>query len=97
MIIKESLKFFKKFEDFLSNPINKEYLEMYEATVFELNSKIIAKRDEYEKFDHIFNELYDFILKKNKGLAKHRSLIMRFMHFMYFNCDLGVKADVKAK
>ena len=88
---KNSLSYFRKIDSFLENPANRKYKEYYNNTVFELKEKIIVKRSEYGQFEEIFYYLYDYIFDNNeKSLKEERKLVWIFLHYMYFNCDIGV-------
>jgi hypothetical protein len=76
---------------FLKKPINKKYADYYYNTVDELKSKIIVRRNEFAKFDEIFEHLYDSILDNHPELRESRALINVFLHYMYCNCDIGAK------
>ncbi|OKP83249.1 hypothetical protein A3844_22600 [Paenibacillus helianthi] len=90
IILDESMSYFQQIEDFLKSPINLSELKMYENTVYELNQKINIHRDEFEKFDLIFECLYNFILENNTiELRADRRLIWIMLHYMYWKCDLG--------
>ena len=91
-IIQQSLSYFNQIDQFLKDPKNKELLEAYKDTVQELNSKIISTRSQFNAFESIFDYLYEYILNKNsEELKKGRRLIYIFLHYMYYNCDIGVK------
>lgn len=94
-IKRTSLSHFDKIDTFLKDSQNEEHLNRYEATVFELNSKIIERRDHFAEFEEIINHLYDHLLLNRPDLKqpKYRKLIYIFLHFMYFNCDLGKSDD----
>lgn len=95
-IVDKSLSYFGKIKDFLYNPANLNYLEMYNSTIFELNQLIIVTRERFDKFDEIFLKFSNYILKKqrdDKLLMKNRTKVLIFLHFMYYNCDIGKKAD----
>lgn len=90
LILEVSMCYFQQIEDFLQSSINEEYLKMYQNTVFELNQKITINRGNYEKFDRIFEVLYDYILNNNKkDLRTDRRLIWVMLHYMYWKCDIG--------
>jgi len=91
--IKElSLPYFNSISNFLSDPKNEEHTESYLNTVAELQSKITAKRDEFDKFESIITHLYDYVFQNNlEEMRKDRRLILTFLHFMYYNCDIGKK------
>lgn len=86
-----SLKYFKQIEDFLKDPINNKFAKSYEATAFELKQKIEVNRDDLEKFEKAFEYIYLFIFDENSNeIIEHRNLIYVFLHFMYYNCDIGI-------
>jgi hypothetical protein len=94
-IKRKSLSYFDKIDHFLKDTQNQEHLDRYEATVQELNSKIIEKRTHFAEFEQILNHLYDHLISKSDELRKpkYRKLVMTFLHYMYFNCDLGKSDD----
>jgi len=90
-IRKKSLEYFSQIDDFLGNPINKEYTEMYLNFSDELSNKILIKREDFEDFKEIFGYIYDKIFNKHETeLLKDRRLIWIFLHHLYFNCHIGV-------
>lgn len=90
-VFKKSYNDFAKIESFFKNPINKEYIRMYDNTIDELQSKIIIRRSEYGAFEEILDYLYDYVLYNNKiEIASDRKLIKLFLHYMYNQCDLGI-------
>ena len=85
-----SLKHFTKIRNFLKDPRNKEYKNMYANTVADLKSKIIINRNDFGKFDELFDEIYEGVFSKNQSELKDiRRLIWVFLHYMYFCCDIG--------
>ncbi|MCD4732319.1 MAG: restriction endonuclease [Bacteroidales bacterium] len=90
-IIKESsLLHFAKIDEFLQNPINTELSDMYADSAFELKNLITVKRDEFGAFEEIFIHVYNFVCARNPKL-QNRRFIYVFLHYMYFNCDIGRK------
>lgn len=94
-IKRKSLSHFDKIDSFLKDAQNQEHLDRYEATVQELNSKIIEKRSHFAEFEQILNHLYDHLISQREELRepKYRKLVLTFLHYMYFNCDLGKSDD----
>lgn len=87
-----SLAYFNNINKFLNDPKNSKLLDSYKTTIQELQHKILIKRNDFEKFEELFDVLYDYVLEKNDGKIKEkRNLILVFLHFMYFNCDIGIK------
>ncbi|PVX44931.1 hypothetical protein C8C85_0689 [Flavobacterium sp. 103] len=89
-VIKKNLIYLDQIRDFLMDPINDEFLNKYENTIDDINEEIIVHRDEFDKFDLIFNYLYKFIIESNPELKSKRSLVRLFLHYMYYNCDIGI-------
>lgn len=89
-VIKRNLIYIEQIREFLSDPINTEYLYKYENTIDDINEEIVIHRDEFDKFDLIFNYLYNFIVENNPELKSNRKLVRLFLHYMYYNCDIGI-------
>lgn len=63
---------------------------MYANTVSDLQEAIIIERNRFNEFEHIIKYLVDYIVKNNEEkLNNLRSIVRVFIHFMYFNCDIG--------
>lgn len=90
-IKEKSLLYFSQIDDFLSAVKNRTYKEYYENTVSDLQEIILIKRNEFDKFEEIIHLLYNYVLEKSPELNCKRSLIRTFLHYMYANCDIGVK------
>ncbi len=93
IIKRNSLSYFHQIDKFLKDPINKKILEGYQATIMELSSKITASRNQYSNFDQIFDHIYNYILKsstQDELTSDERRLIYVFLHYMYYNCDIGI-------
>jgi len=91
--IKEhSLRYFSQIDEFLKDPINEEYKEMYENTTSDLRSFLMKNRDLKP-----FVDLLEDIIEQIKGfdetqqIFKERRFVSVFVHYMYFNCDIGRK------
>lgn len=90
----KSLPAFNKIHAFLSDPKNEYFVELYQNTVEELQEKICANRHKVDKFQEIFDLLNTYIIERNrndKTFIRHRNKIVLFLHFMYYNCDIGFK------
>jgi hypothetical protein len=90
VIEKQSQSYFSQIVEFLNNPINKEFQDNYYNIVEEINNKLTVHRNEYAKFEEIFEVLYDQLYGYCPELRKDSRLIYVFLHFMYCNCDIGV-------
>jgi hypothetical protein len=91
IILKDSLKYFTKIDEFLRNPINKKYKNYYFDIVAELNQIITIKREDFGVFEEIFGFIYMLMVDDKVALKGKKRFIQIFLHYMYFNCDLGKK------
>ncbi|WDZ63456.1 hypothetical protein MF628_08655 [Paenibacillus polymyxa] len=93
-IKQHSLVYFDKIRDFLQDRRNEKKLAQYLSTARELNNKIICNRTDFMYFDKIFDAIYSYIVEKDGyNLNFDKELIWVFLHYMYWNCDIGVKYD----
>lgn len=88
--IVKNLMYFDQIRSFLTDDINAEYLEKYENTIDDINAKILVHRDEYNEFEQLLEYLYDFVIENNPDLKSKRRLVRLFLHYMYYNCDIGI-------
>ncbi len=95
IIQEESLPYFLQIDTFLKAPENSDGLAKYNATTAELRHKITVYRDQYPTFEQIFDVLYNHILSNNQCISSDRRLVLTFLHFMYWNCDIGIKEHVE--
>jgi ABC-3C protein len=79
-----SLPFFKTIEDFLSNPRNIDFKDMYEDTADEIRRKIITAAPPFESFDEALTRIIDFVTTNNPELKKRRRFATVFLHYMYY-------------
>ena len=94
------LSFFGRIRDFLTNPKNSTFVNMYNSTASELNAIVMAIRPSLLNFDAVFPLLYSRIIelcKHDKNFMKTRTKIYLFLHFMYYNCDIGKKDESEYK
>lgn len=85
-----SLQYFEEIEKFLRDPKNETYMKMYSNTVSDLQDIITIERSRFNEFEHIIKHLVDYIVNNNEDKLKDMRKIVRvFIHFMYFNCDIG--------
>lgn len=89
-ILENSLDHFRQVDDFLKNPKNTEFMKMYSNTVSDLQEVIVIERNRFAEFEHIIKHIYDQVLNNHsEDLKDMRDLVRIFIHFMYFNCDIG--------
>ncbi len=88
-----SLQYFDEIENFLREPKNETYTRMYSNTVSDLQAKIILDRSRFTDFMHLIEHLVDYTVGNNEEkLRDLRKIVRVFIHFMYFNCDIGKTA-----
>jgi ABC-3C protein len=85
-----SLQYFEEIEKFLRDPKNEVYTQMYSNTISDLQDTITIERDRFNEFEHIIKHLVDYTIENNENeLIDLRKIVRVFIHFMYFNCDIG--------
>lgn len=91
--IKEhSLEYFSSIDKFLKDSRNAKYLKYYCNTISDLQAKIILERSEFGDFMELIEHLVNYIVENNhKELKDLRCIVRVFIHYMYFNCDIGRK------
>lgn len=92
---KKYLKETAQIRTFLSAPENMELLRSYEAVADEFQSKIIAKRKDYQTFDEVMEYLLDLLFARDAVLKQtpHKRLTRAVLFYMYWNCDIGKSSD----
>lgn len=87
-----SLKYFDMIEAFLKDPRNREYLQKYENTTSDIRG-FIQKNIDTHSFVDLLETISDRIsgADPNEDVHHIRKLVRVFVHFMYFNCDIGQK------
>lgn len=85
-----SLQYFEEIENFLRDPKNESYTRMYSNTVSDLQDAITVERNRFNEFEHVIKHLVDYTIGNNtEKLNDLRRIVRVFIHFMYFNCDIG--------
>ena len=96
-VLKNSFSDFERIGSFLKDPRNDEFKSKYDNTVSDLQEEITIKRSEYNAFEEILRHLYKLVLDTtNDSLRSKRELIRVFLHYMYFNCQIGRKGTEDA-
>jgi len=90
-IKQNSQEYFKQIQHFLIDFKNQEFRDLYYNIVSDLQKFILLNRNDYERFDDLFGIIEEQLMGKSELLAKKRFLLRLFLHFMYFNCDIGIK------
>ncbi|MEN3930449.1 ABC-three component system protein [Microvirga sp. W0021] len=97
MIVAQSMQHFERVGQFLQNPRNEEFAALYHDAADELKQKIITNRSQFDTFDDIFTYMYEQIQQKKDALRGKRRLITLLLHYMYVNCDIGIKQQDESK
>jgi hypothetical protein len=92
VIVTHSLPHFKQISDFLKNPRNVNFADSYHDSADEIRQKIATNVSGFEHFDDALTYVYDEITSSNPKLCKKRRFVTLFLHYMYFNCDIGQHA-----
>lgn len=88
-----SLQYFEEIEKFLRSPNNEPYMKMYSNSVSDLQGAITVERNRFNEFEHIIEHIITFTVTNNEDkLMDIRRIVRVFLHFMYFNCDIGKTA-----
>lgn len=89
--IKEhSLSHFKDINAFLKNEQNRIYKTKYLNTVSDLKAYLLKNEGSFSTGMAILEHIIDCIVDENKhDIMDARRLVRIFVHFMYFNCDIG--------
>jgi hypothetical protein len=87
-ITNRSLQYFEEIEKFLQNPKNDSYTRMYSNTISDLQAVIILERNRFNEFEHVIEHIVNVVVVDDE-LKKFREIARVFVHFMYFNCDIG--------
>jgi hypothetical protein len=90
-IAARSLMDFEKIERFLALPQNEEIKDYYFDVVSELSNLITIKRDSFDAFEEIFLFIYKMICDGSKELKGTKRHVTTFLHYMYYNCEIGLK------
>jgi C-terminal domain 12 of the ABC-three component (ABC-3C) systems len=88
-IQRESLPHFDRIKRFLEDSRNEPLRAMYHDAADDLKGKIITFRERFSSFDEILTYLYDEILAGGTVGAGQKRLVKIFLHYMYFDCDIG--------
>jgi hypothetical protein len=88
----DSLPHFAKIKLFLEDARNETLRALYHDTADDLKAKIIATRERFTTFDDILIHTCDIIVEGNPNLRGKKRLVRAFLHYMYFDCDIGAHA-----
>jgi len=97
VLAKRYLGYTSQIDDFLAEPANDESLRRYEAVVEDFQLKVIAKRQDHQTFDNLFNHLVDVLVKRDGVLSRNRWLVRAMLFYMYWHCDIGLVPDAASE
>lgn len=89
VVLSNSLQDFEKIASFLQNPINYDLKEQFFDIVSELQNIIVVKRENFSEFEEIFIFIYKQICDGADFRGKR--YIYTLLHYMYFDCLIGIK------
>jgi hypothetical protein len=90
---RDSLPSFGRIREFLQDERNAELRSFYHDAADELKQKIITFRSEFQSFDGVLTHVFDLIVSDNEVLRGKKRLVRTFLHYMYFDCDIGDHAE----
>lgn len=93
VLLRRYMHLLKQIHDFLADPINSEYQDLYEAVVDDIGAKIAAHKSDYQSFDKLFEYLADLVIGRDTVLSANRRLTKAVLFYMYWNCDIGEVED----
>ncbi len=91
IIVAGSMPHFRAIEDFLKNPRNRELANLYHDAADELKQKIFLRKSEFSSFDEVFGFIYEEVQNQRNALRGKRKMISIILHYMYCNCDIGMR------
>lgn len=86
--IKSNYKDFKIIDEFLENPRNEEFVDIYYDIAQDIKNKLLSRLSEFKNFRDSIEFVYNYILEKEKDLRPKR-LVYVLLHYMYCQCDIG--------
>lgn len=92
-IKQDSLPSFGRIKDFLQDERNADLRVFYHDAADELKQKIITFRADFHTFDEVLTHVFDLIISDNETLRGKKQLVRTFLHYMYFDCDIGDHAE----
>ncbi|MHB1195147.1 MAG: ABC-three component system protein [Longimicrobiales bacterium] len=84
-----SSPYFGQIRAFLRDPVNSAVAQRYQSVANELNHKVMGRRGDFAAFEQVFEALYDLAIEYAPELKTRAPLVNVFLHFMYWECDLG--------
>jgi hypothetical protein len=90
-ILSKSLSDFTCIQSFLDDDKNSDLRDYYFDIASELSGLITLKRSNFNLFDEVFIFIYQKIADGNNELKGGKRHIFTLLHYMYMNCEIGLK------
>jgi hypothetical protein len=90
-ILLRSFSDFSKIQLFLEDEKNSDLRDYYFDIASELGGLITIKRDNFDLFEEVFHFIYQKIADGNKELKGGKRHLFTLLHYMYMNCEIGLK------
>lgn len=91
----DSMPHFNKIRKFLENPRNKGFADLYHDAADELKRKLIVEGDSFDSFDKALTFVIERVQHSDERLSGKRRLASVFVHYMYADCDIGLKTKAE--
>ena len=91
LVVNDSMPHFSRIEDFLKNPRNRQFADLYHDAADDLKEKILVNRAKFKVFDEVFAFLSEQVQNSKEKLRYKRRMVRVLLHYMYCNCDIGSK------
>jgi hypothetical protein len=90
-ILLRSYSEFTEIQNFLEDDKNSDLRDYYFDITSELGGLITLRRDNFDLFDEVFIFIYQKIADENNELKGGKRHIFTLLHYMYMNCEIGLK------
>lgn len=90
-ILSKSLLEFNNIQSFLEDDKNSEFRDYYFDITTELSALITLRRDNFDMFDEVLVFIYQKLADGNNILKGGKRHIFTLLHYMYMNCEIGLK------
>ena len=90
-ILSKSLMDFDKIKYFLEDEINSDFKDYYYDIASELSGMITLRRDNFDAFEELIIFIYQKITDGSNELKGSKIHIKTLLHYMYMNCEIGLK------
>lgn len=92
-LVHRYIKDFEPIRAFLATPENGPLIRLYEDTAADMQSAILAHRNDRHAFDQVLDRLFRLLIERDYDLQKNKHLTRTVLYYMYWNCDIGSDTD----